>query len=298
MHADYQIGIFHRLDRDRFQREWRPWFHGVEVSNLVDQTEADQVLAFLREGKLPFGIHFPLLQPAAGSALHPLVCSLDPEQRAAAVQQVAAAMQSASRQGAEYLLIHFPKPAILDSRLDWSDWRFAQSDEAIIDSLIDREEAAAAAADACRQLAGLPTALGLPLVLELDILHAWHYRELLVELFQRYPQLGLCLDTGRLHLLRATDRELEPIQLIRSLRSQITNLHLWTVRTGENRRGGHHPVLPSQSGADGWGEIGLMLAELSAAERATVLFEHRSDLVSSVELEECYQWVRDTLEHR
>ena len=63
-----------------------------------------------------------------------------------------------------------------------------------------------------------------------------------------------------------------------------------------NLSGGHYPVLPDQKPSEGWADIKRFIEIINRFNRkAKVLFEHRSDLVSDEELDECYRWIEQLL---
>lgn len=299
MQPSYLIGIYGQFDQAKFEREWRPWFTGVEISCLPSWDEAVKTIAFVKEQGLEFGIHFPLVKGRYGEFdPHPLISSFDPGVRSASFQAVRTALQEAKDLGAQYLLIHFPKPAIIQSDLDWSDWRFVQKGEVITEESLTPNKVERIANISFARLQELSQEVGVRLVLEMDILHAWFYQGLIRRLYESCPGLGLCLDTGRLHLQRATDPAFDIVTFVRSLSPWLTNLHLWTVSIGHNKRGGHHPLLPELSDEDGWGPMAELLEAAVTANEAYVLFEHRSDLISADDLERCYQWVARSLSAR
>ncbi|MGE5654115.1 MAG: sugar phosphate isomerase/epimerase family protein [Bacillota bacterium] len=296
MQAKFQVGIYGSFDREKFQREWRPWFTGVEVTNLSSWEEAVEVVKFTRSMGIKFGIHHPLVKGQyEGFDPHLLVNSPDIDVMARSISLVNQALTEARELGAEYLLIHFPKPVILDTSLDWSDWRFVQPGEAIPQGEVDRAKLERISKRAFENLEQFSHEVGVPLILEMDILHAWYYQGMIRELYQAHPGLGLCLDTGRLHLQSATDPGFDVAAFVDSLKPWVTNIHLWTVQLGQNKKGGHHPLLPELLSSEGWGPMDEMLTKFCDIEEAWALFEHRSDLVTSEALERCYQWVSKQL---
>ena len=59
-----------------------------------------------------------------------------------------------------------------------------------------------------------------------------------------------------------------------------------------NIENNHFPALPNLKVEDGWAPIEEYL-RIIAKENANVkvMFEHRSDLISDEELEQCYSWI-------
>ncbi len=296
MQPRFFTGVYGRLCPQQVLRETRPHFAGLEISCLGSPQEAEAVAAFARERQLALGVHFPLVRPAgSGGAAHPLITSRDEAARNQAFSAVAGGLEAAASIGAEYLVIHFPKPSILSSSLDWSDWRFPQAGESMFEESTSITEQCHLAHSAFSALDRLAERSTVRIVLEHDILHPLFYQSLLPELFAAFPRVGFCLDLGRLHLQQHTDPGFSGIRFVEHMLPFITNVHLWTVRLGENRQGGHHPILPRLRAEEGWGENEAYLRALSVLNHADVMFEHRSELVSEAELDCCYSWTESML---
>lgn len=296
MLAKYLTGIYGGFDREKHRREFRPHFAGSEITCLPDQATAQAVAVEHRERGLLFGVHYPLVRASnATTPLHPLITSREQATRADAILAVEQEAERVKTLGAEYLLLHYPKPSLLLLERDWSDWRMPQSGEAIpatAQALADERELAVAA---FAELSRISRQSGLKLVIEHDILHPLHYQELLPELFAAHPHLGFCLDTGRIHMLETTLPDFSAVKFIRLMQPYISNVHLWTVQTGQNKGGGHHPLLPRLTKEAGWGDIPAWLLALSGVKEAFVMFEHRAELVSASELEQCYAFTEQLL---
>lgn len=296
MQPNLMVGIYGSFLEEKLEQELRPGFAGVEVSCLSSLDEARQAVAAAQKKSLQLGVHFPLVKGRYPDIpLHPYITGRDEAARLNSFAAIEQDMRDARDLGASYLLLHYPKPALLQPGLDWSDWRFPDPGEAIWASQDNIRDEYGLAFAAFARLSKLSQENGLPVVLEHDITHAVHYQEIMPALFRAFPGLGLCIDTGRLHMLQHTDPAFSAVDFINRLLPHITNVHLWTVQLGKNKAGGHHPVLPELKPEDGWGDIAAYLQALSRVKRASVLFEHRADLVSAEELERCYGWVEQSL---
>lgn len=299
MQPRFFTGVYGRFCPQQVLRETRPHFAGLEVSCLGSLHEAEAVATFARERQLGLGVHFPLVRSAGSDgAAHPLIMAKDDAVRGQALSAVAGGLETAASIGAEYLVIHFPKPSILSRSLDWSDWRFPQAGESMFEQDTSVAEQRRLAEVAFSTLDCLAKRSTVRIVLEHDILHSLFYQSLLPELFAAFPRIGFCLDLGRLHLQQHTDPGFSGTRFIEQMLPFITNLHLWTVRLGENKQGGHHPILPHLRAEEGWGENEAYLRALSALNQADVMFEHRSELVSEAELDCCYNWAESMLTGR
>lgn len=296
MKARFMIGIYGSFRPEQVDRETRPGFYGTEVSCLPSLAEARRTAMYLGERHLRLGVHFPLVAGAhPGVVLHPFITSTVQADREAGFHALEQDLRHAAALGAEYLVTHIPKPAVIDPALDWSDWRSAQEDETILMGSTSTAEQEDLLASAFSRLSSLSSDSGTKVVLENDVLHAVHYGSLLPRLFSSHPGLGFCLDTGRARILERTDPGFDALRFTRTMLPYTTNVHLWTAQAGKNRQGGHHPVLPGLRAEDGWGETGSLLRALSAIPAAYVVFEHKADLITDEHLDECYRWVSGLL---
>ncbi len=301
MQPKFMTGVHGAFVAEKLTRETRSGFHGIEVSCLRDWDEVRQVTTFARDNGLAVGVHFPLIRdhyPCV--SLHPWLISTNEDVRNAGFQAVARDLEAACSLGAEYLIVHYPKPALLDERFDWSDWRIVSGGEAVDRRTTTRSQQEDLSYAAFDRLSLLARQTSAKLVVEHDILNAWHYesldqRALLPRLFSTYPGLGFCADAGRLHLQEATDPAFDAERFLSLMLPHITNVHVWNVQVGTNRFGGHHPARPCLNGRDGWGDIAGMLQVLASLQESHVMFEHRADEVSDQELDECYAWVASLL---
>lgn len=74
-------------------------------------------------------------------------------------------------------------------------------------------------------------------------------------------------------------------------------MHLWNVKVSGNLENSHFPVLPNLKVEAGWAPIEDYLRIIKSENRhIKIMFEHRSDLISDEELDNCYRWVNSILE--
>ncbi|MEW6524754.1 MAG: hypothetical protein AB1445_14630 [Bacillota bacterium] len=294
MKARFMVGVYGTFCPHQLENVLRPYFAGLEVSWLSSTQQAGAAAAYAAQRGLTLGIHFPLVRTTSGR--HPRLTSPDPGERDAALAAVGVALREATGLGASYLVVHFPKPALLKGGLDWSDWRFTQEDEATSAEGVRWEAQAGLASQVFSGLDRMSQATGIRVVVEHDILHPEYYRRLLPWVLAAYPGVGFCVDTGRLHLLEVTDPGFSATEFLVQVKKHVTNVHLWTVRAGTNvASGGHHPLLPRLDRAPGWGDMGSYLRILASVPEAYVVFEHDPGLVTPEELDQCYDWVRRSL---
>jgi hypothetical protein len=292
----FLIGQYGGFDDAKFRRDFRQGFYGIEA--CLFQTEADiqRLVEAAREHDFRVCIHYPLR--AGRSELRDALflsqdCGVREEAFALAQQELdALAVVKPS-----YVLFHYPKPVILDDRVNWSRWRFADSREYVYESRYKADEFAERSEALFRWLSEKGEEYEFTPVLEFDGLNGYVYGTGLVEeLLQRYDKVKLCLDTGRLYLQERIDPFFDARHVIRTYAKYAEVVHLWNLRYTDRIEQYHDPVLPEQDPADGWAPIADYLAIIAAENHdVNVHFEHRSDLISDEELERCYAWVERML---
>lgn len=193
----------------------------------------------------------------------------------------------------DYVLFHYPKPVILDRRVDWSNWRFAHEMEYVredsfsFDEFIEKSECLFKwLTDKSKMYQFIP-------ILEFDALNRYVYESEIVEvLLQKYPRVKLCLDTGRLYLQEKIDAHFNARMVLRKFSKYAQLIHLWNACYEDGIKEYHYPVLPELDPKDGWAPIEDYLNIIvSENKEVKIQFEHQSDLISSEDLERCYAWV-------
>jgi len=124
----------------------------------------------------------------------------------------------------------------------------------------------------------------------LDGLNKYIYgTRLLEELLEEYSNIKICLDFGRIHLQDCIDKNFKAIDIIKKFGKYTHLVHLWNAKVDSN---GHYPALPSLKVEEGWGDMEAYFKALNEKNQSyKVLFEHKSNLITDEELEECYQWI-------
>ena len=104
-----------------------------------------------------------------------------------------------------------------------------------------------------------------------------------------YSNIKLCLDFGRLHIQDCIDDNFIGRKIIRKFGRYTHLVHLWNAKVDSNA---HYPALKSLKVEDGWGDMEPYFKIMNEENNNyKVLFEHKSHLISDLELEECYQWI-------
>ena len=120
--------------------------------------------------------------------------------------------------------------------------------------------------------------------------------DLLETLLKKYPRVKLCLDIGRLHLQDKLDKNFNSFEITRKLAKYAEVIHLWNVKVSGNLTNNHYPTLPNLKPEDGWADVRKYLSIIKEEnENCKLLFEHRSDLITDEELENCYDWINELI---
>ncbi|MEJ8548526.1 sugar phosphate isomerase/epimerase [Brevibacillus borstelensis] len=291
----FLIGQYGSFDDKKYERDFRDGFYGIEACLFSVPEDIDKLVGESKRRGFQIGIHFPLR--AGFSRLRDaLFLSPDVEVRTGAYAYIEneLAHLSASVKPA-YVLFHYPKPVILDDRVNWEKWRFYDSAEYMYESEYSLEEAAAKSEELFQWLTEKSGQYGFVPVLEFDALNRYVYEsDFLESLLVRYPAIKLCLDTGRLFFQEKLDPHFRAKEVIRKYAKYAATIHLWTLQVDEERelRHYHFPVLPELDPADGWAPIEDYLHIIAEEnDRVRIMFEHRSDLIDDEQLERCYAWV-------
>lgn len=290
---NFLIGMHGGFDYKKFQRDYRTDFFGVEACMFSSEEDIKILLDEAKKHNFKFGIHFPLHKNLFEYCRDPLFLSRDEDICEESYKVFEEELSYCKSIGSEYILVHFPKPVIINNNLNWSSWRFANDMEWINESAYPYDEFKNSIENMFSRLSLLSDKYKIQIVLEHDALNKYIYEgDLLEELFNKYSNLKICLDTGRLHLLEIVDSDFDSGKFLSKMAPFTYIVHLWNTSVDNNLAGGHYPVLPSLKTSEGWGDISTYLSTIASINKEVkVLFEHRSDLITDEELDICYNWV-------
>jgi sugar phosphate isomerase/epimerase len=285
----FMIGQFDKFDIKRQNRDFRDHFFGIEVNQMESLGELQILKDNIKNRNLKIGIHFPLLKNQ-WRARDPQYLSKDNRTYEESINYMDSEFARAEELNPDYILIHYPKPVILDDKVDWSSWRFYDDTEYYYESEISYKYFEERSRNFFKILSEQGKKYNFTPVLELDGLNKYIYETNLIEsLLDEYPNIKLCLDFGRLHMQDCIDDNFTGKEVIRKFGRYTHLVHLWNAKVDSN---GHYPALKSLKIEDGWGDMKRYFKTLNEVnDNYKVLFEHKSHLISDVELEECYQWI-------
>jgi sugar phosphate isomerase/epimerase len=240
------------------------------------------------------GVHHPLYNDGG-----PAWCRFldrDPAVRAAALDLAATSATAAHHVGARYILFHFPWPGFQPPGVDLKalGWYFT----APLERLEDWPEQAFydAGRRVFERLTAVQEAEKIRVVLEIDGPNPYVYEgDLLERLFGEYPDLSLCIDTGRLGLLARTHGQ-DPLALARRWLPWTRHLHLHTSMWNADGTFTNHIPTDATHTVDKWPQVtpAADIARLvtAAQPRCVVVLEHDPRKVSPEQLEEAHAFAR------
>lgn len=290
------IGQFDKFDIKRQERDFRDYFFGVEVNGMESLEEIEILKDNIRDRNLKIGIHFPLLKNQ-WRARDPQYLSKDAAVYEESIDYMVKDFKRSEELHPDYILLHYPKPVILEDKVDWSGWRFQDETEYYYESDISYEYFEDRSKSFFKFLSEQGRKYNFTPVLELDGLNKYVYgTNLLESLLEDYPNIKLCLDFGRIHLQDSMDDSFNGEEVISKLGKYTYLVHLWNVKVDTNVTHSHYPALKSLKPEEGWGDMEAYFKVLNKVNgNYKILFEHKSHLITDEELEECYQWVNELI---
>jgi len=288
--TEYFIGMHFNFDDEKYDRDFTSKISGIEFCNFSKE-EIQRMINIAKRDKFKIGIHFPL-DKSSYKYRDPLVLSLSEDERLEGLTAIEKEIKFAKEIEAEYFLIHFPKPIVIDSNLEWDKCRLNEH-EFIYDKEYSFDQFKRNCYETFDKLSVLSKQYNIQIVLEIEMLNKYLYQgELLKELLDKYTDIKLCLDSARLHVLSKIDKNFDYKNFIRKMAKYTYLLHVANIKVTDIIAQGHHPALKELRLEDGWSNIGEFLSIISSENKnLKILFEHRSDILTNDELMECYEWI-------
>lgn len=292
----FLIGQHNRFSEDKQMRDFRSDFFGVEVCQMETEEDINTLLMVSRDEGFALGIHFPL-RSNQWRLRDPQYLSKLENVKDESFDYMDKEFKYSTKIAPHYILIHFPKPVIIDDNVDWSKWRFADDTEYCYESAYEYVLFEERSEHFFRWLSDKGKEYGFMPILELDAVNKYIYEtDLLERLLDKFPSIKLCLDVGRIHLQDVIDDGFMGYEFVERFAKYAELVHLWNIQVETSWENSHFPVLPNQDSVNGWADIERYMNILTRHNSEfKVLFEHRSDLISDEELAECYQWIKSML---
>lgn len=296
--AEFFIGMHCQFDDEKYAKDFiDDEFTGIEFCSFANKLEIERMIAIASKDKFKIGIHFPL-DRSNYMYRDPLLLSLNENERDIAYKAVEKEIKYAKDINAEYILIHFPKPMLLDRKLEWEKCKFPTDNETVDESSYPYELFKMNCFNIFEKLSKLSSKSKVQIVLEVEMLNKYLYKgTLLKELLEKYPNIKLCLDSARIHVLSMIDKEFDYKKFIKEMAKYTYLVHLSNIKVTDKIENGHYPVLKRLKCSEGWCNIDDFLQIVSSENKnLKILFEHRSDIITYDELIECYEWVKSYFE--
>ncbi|MFN0226330.1 TIM barrel protein [Paenibacillus sp. KR2-11] len=258
---------------------------GMEISQFQDREALLELSSFCTAEHLAFGVHGPILG-GKGYTL-PRLTSPDEAERAEALQRVEQEVRLAAEIGAEYILYHYPFLPLFGpmDRIHYSNLPVAgqRYDTNRLSERAFRELSHRLFDGLCQ----LQHHYGQRIVLEHDFFGG--YEGSGIDMFHKYPEIELVVDTARLDIASRISAGFDPYGWLDAAASSVYLVHYSNVQYAEDRFYNHQPVLSSQDEDPGYGDAAAYLAYLAARNsRFHVTFEHQAASLSPQELRELY----------
>lgn len=292
----FMIGQFGRYNDDKHKRDFRHNFFGVEACLLEDKSDIERLIAVANDEKFNIGIHFPL-RSKGWRLRDPQFLSKDIDTIKSSYKYMGDEINFLKQIKPTYILLHYPKPVLLDKSVDWTNWKFADDTEYYFENDYSYDEFSKKSEELFKWLTDISIKNNFIPVLELDALNKYIYSTNFLEtLLERYPRIKVCLDIGRLHLQDKLDKNFDSFEVTERFAKYAEVIHLWNIKVKNNLEYSHFPVLPTLDIDEGWADIEKYLKVIKKENKyCKILFEHRSDLISDEELEDCYSWIKNIL---
>ncbi len=293
MNKRFFIGQFEVFDTKRHEREHRDGFKGIEACQFADINDVQRLVDFSNKRDLDFGVHFPL-RKGLWRYRDPQYLSKNQSVCKESYDFMMDEFKFISDTGADYVLLHYPKPVILNRGVDWDKcWRFADDTEYYFEDEYSFEEFKERSIEFFNWINSASIRYGIRVFIELDAVNEYLYdTDFLIEMLEKFSNIELCLDIGRLHLQHMIDNEFDAFKFIQRVGSHTSHVHLWNVKVADNVEGGHHPTLPFLDVKDGWADVEEYLTLLNKySNDYTLLFEHYTGNITDEELQCCYEWI-------
>lgn len=289
----FLIGQFRIFNDEKHKRDFRDNFYGVEACMMDNEEDIDKLFDMSNEQDFKICVHFPL-RSKRWRLRDPQFMSMNGSHKKSSYDYMEEELEYInSKLEPGYILFHYPKPVILDTRVDWTHWRFADETEYDYDDNYTYDEFMKQTEELLEYLSKKSNELGFVPVLEFDALNKYVYdNDTFIQLLDKYPKVRICLDIARLHLQDSIDHYFDAYDITKKYAKYTEVVHLSNGRLIDNKDNNHYPALPELNLNDGWADVEKYL-DLINNENSSykILFEHRSDKISDTQLESCYRWI-------
>lgn len=291
---NFLIGHYGIFDRDKQNRDYLDIFWGVEACMIKSEDDIRALHDYRIANNVNLGIHFPL-RADTWILRDPQYLSNDGKIKLESYEYMRKEFEYVSQFNPEYILIHYPKPVILDDRVNWLGWGwwFSHDSEYCYMSNIEMNTFKERSEEFFKWFVEQSKIYRFKPVIELDAIPPYVYNsDLFIDLLNKYNEITVFADIGRLHFQNMIDENFDSYKFLESIVPYISGVHLWNVKVTDKVSQSHYPALQDLNIADGWADVEQYFKILNRSSRKLkILFEHKSELISSGELMDCYNWI-------
>lgn len=291
---NFLIGHYGAFDREKQKRDYRDSFWGIEACMMKSEAEILALHRHIKSHQINLGIHFPL-RANLWISRDPQYLSNNEDVRTESYAYMEKEFEYAGKLNPDYILVHWPKPVVLDERVEWLawKWRFAHESEYCYLSDMNIEVFESRTDAFFSWFSAQAQKHAFKPVIELDAIPPYVYEgDLLNRLLKKYPDIKIFADIGRLHFQQKIDSHFDSFKFLESIVPFLSGIHLWNIKVTDSVSYGHYPALPSLRVEEGWADVKRYFQILNKSENhLKILFEHQSNLVSDKELADCYEWI-------
>jgi len=254
----------------------------VELYN-IDRKDLLEIKKIIVKHNLKVGVHSPLIIPDWYPYIPTasfLLGDAGIELKAQTLRLITQTLQDAEELGAEYIVVHYPKPAPkMHIKPGWKPRL-----EDILDS-----------AD---QLAKLVRQFNIRIHIEGFGEQPFLSADFLMDVLNTFPELSYCFDVG--HIFLASKRGvLEYFDFLKQIAPRIGSIHLWNTRGHQDYSDfSHLPIHPAQTSSSGWIDIKNTLhVAYEQNPDVIIIFEHgtRNQANPRLDYREGIMWVSNVL---
>jgi sugar phosphate isomerase/epimerase len=255
----------------------------VELYNIL-VSDLPEMNRLITRHSLKVGVHCPLMVPdwyPYAPITSFLLGDVGEELKELTLRLITQTLHDSQRLCAEYVVVHFPKPAPPPQR----------HPEAKPQKQI--------AWDSVAHLARLARQFQIRINIEGFGERPFLSGNYLTDVLDAFPELSYCFDTGHMHLA-ALRGVLDYFDFLEQLAPRIGSVHLWNTRGQQDYADyAHLPLHPSQQPGMGWVDICQTIRIIRDSNPdAVFIFEHGTRFPPPFEMNyrEGVSWVREMLE--
>lgn len=293
------LPLYGDLATSKITKYISPRISGLEICSINDNQALEEIKEFSIRSDLIVGIHYPLF---ANRPKGPMLLSSDKTITDSHWRILEDDIKEAAHLNAQYFLIHVPKPVLVNRNIDLQYWRFSdKKDWQFSDQYMHLKSTLCANIEIFfSMLSKLSKKYNIKIYLENDLISTnLDLQNILCSMLEKYNQIKLCLDIGRLHLQAALDVDFSILQFIQLLGKCTRHVHLWNSSKVHNITGGHYPAIKRLDNIPGWADVAEILKAIKCqSDDFSVLLEHHLMLLKPAEAFLYYEYVQFMLEEK